>query len=234
MSERDQGYAMQNYPWTGTSNLNAMTFLIEQILGKQSHVAVVQVKSVTTTGLVAPIGQVSVQVLTKMSDNLNNTMSHGTINDLPYFRYQGGGNKAIILDPKVGDIGIAVFADRDISAVKANKKESTPGSKRRFDMADGLFIGCFISEEAPKVYIRFTDDDKIIASPDEGVTLLTIEKDKITAAAGTEPMEFLTTPTHVQMKMKGFPDMHLTINKLTMQVQAGQALTIVPDPFPAD
>jgi hypothetical protein len=42
---------------------------------------------------------------------------------VPYFRVQGGAD-AIIIDPKVGDLGIAVFCSRDITGVKRSKEAS--------------------------------------------------------------------------------------------------------------
>jgi hypothetical protein len=77
------------------------------------------------------------------------------------------------MDPKPGDIGVIVCASRDISAVKANKGDaSAPGSFRRHDLADALYVGTVIAKDAPKQYIQFTD---------EGLNLLTPKDMKITA-----------------------------------------------------
>jgi hypothetical protein len=73
---------------------------------------------------------------------------------VPYFRIQGGQN-AIIVDTQVGDIGMAAFASRDISAVVANKTAANPGSFRRFDWADALYLGGFLGA-APTQYVQFT------------------------------------------------------------------------------
>lgn len=156
--------------------------MAEQVVARIAGSTLVQVKSVTTNGEVAAVGSVDVQPLVKMQDSMGVVQSHGIIHSIPYFRLQGGSGKAIIMDPKVGDIGVAVFANRDISSVKANKKESPPGSHRKNDMADGMYFGSFLGEK-PTCYIRFTDDDKIISSPDDGHTLITLEKDKITLDA---------------------------------------------------
>lgn len=170
----DQGYPGQQTPSTDTSDFGFMSFVAEQIANLRCHAHVVKIMKVTTTGKVEPIGRVDVQPLVKLMDGLGKTFSHGVVHNLPYFRLQGGADKAIILDPKVGDIGIAVIADRDISVVKKTSKESPPGSFRRSDMADGLFIGCFLAQ-APTCYIQFTDDKKIIMSPDNGTTYIKVE-----------------------------------------------------------
>lgn len=167
---------------TQADEFNAAQFLVEQAIGRMSKVALVKVTKVTTQGQVGPVGFVDVVPLVKMTDSQGRVQNHGTVHSISYFRYQGGAGKAVILDPKVGDIGVAVFADRDISVVKKTKKESQPGSFRQHSMADGLFFGCFLGD-TPTCYIRFTDDDKIILSPDGGTSVMTLEAGKTTIKA---------------------------------------------------
>jgi hypothetical protein len=88
-----------------------------------------------------------------------------------------GGINAIIIDPQVGDIGIAIFGDRDLSSVIANKAQSNPGSLRRFDMADGLYIGGFLSA-APSKYVRFYDH--AISIVDDNVNTVVMSSDGVT------------------------------------------------------
>ena len=167
---------------TQADQFNAERFLVDQAIGRMSKVMLVKVTKVTTQGQVGPVGFVDVVPLVKQTDSKGQVKSHGTVHSISYFRYQGGAGKAVILDPKVGDIGVAVFADRDISVVKKTKKESQPGSFRQHSMADGLFFGCFLGD-APTCYIRFTDDDKIVLSPDGGTSVMTLEAGKTTIKA---------------------------------------------------
>lgn len=148
-----QGYSGQWGPEDDTSDYNAHHFLVRQVLALVSTATLVQVKAVTNAGEVAPVGTVDVLPLVKLIDGLGNASSHGQLHKLPYFRLQGGAN-AVIIDPQVGDIGIAIFADRDISSVKSKKAEANPGSRRRFDMADGIYIGGVINA-VPNQYVRF-------------------------------------------------------------------------------
>lgn len=169
---------MTDYPSQSTSEVphndfTAIMYMIERVLAKVSTATLVQVKSVTTTGQVAAVGQVDVVPLVNMIDGIGTNYKHGPIHNLAYFRLQGG-SKAVIMDPKANDIGVAVFADRDISAVKKNKKQSQPGSFRRFDMADGLFFPCFLGA-APTSYVQFKDDGSIVVSPDNGTSTLTLD-----------------------------------------------------------
>lgn len=148
---------------TGVGSFNATAFLVQQILNRCNFATLVKVVACTNSGGVSPVGFVDVQPLVNQLDGQNNSVPHGVVYGLPYLRLQGGSN-AIIIDPVVGDIGMATFADRDISAVKASGAQSNPGSKRRNDMADGMYLGGMING-APTQYIQFTASGLNIISP---------------------------------------------------------------------
>lgn len=132
---------------TASSEYNAVSFLIQQALLKMQTATLVKVIAVHGGG-VGPVGTVDVQPLVnQMASGPNGTrtaVAHGIIYGLPYFRLQGGPS-AIICDPVAGDIGMAAFASRDISSVKATKAVANPGSQRVFDFADGLYFGGFLN-----------------------------------------------------------------------------------------
>jgi phage baseplate assembly protein gpV len=90
-------------------------------------------------------------------------MAHTTIYGVPFFRVQGGQN-AVIVDPVAGDIGFALFADRDLSSVKATGAAANPGSARRFDMADGMYFGGLLNG-TPVQYLQFTSSGINAVSP---------------------------------------------------------------------
>jgi hypothetical protein len=138
----------------GNSDFNAITFLVKQILARVNTATLVQVEAVTNSGGVSPVGTVDVLPLVNQIDGEGNGTPHDTVYGLPYLRMQGGAN-AIIIDPQVGDIGVAIFASRDISSVKASKGQANPGSFRRFSMADGLYFGGFLGA-APTQYVQFS------------------------------------------------------------------------------
>lgn len=162
MSQSD-GYKGAADLYSGGSQFNAISFLVNQILGGQNHATLVQVRAVTNAGELSPVGYVDVQPMVNQLDGNGNAIPHGTVHNLIYFRMQGGAN-AVILDPQVGDIGMAVFADRDISSVKASKAVANPGSMRRADMADGAYFGGFLNG-APTQYVQFSADGIAIHSP---------------------------------------------------------------------
>lgn len=149
---------------TRSSEANAMQFLFQQLMMGTWTATLVQVKAVTNTGALAAVGFCDVSPMIHQIDgDGKNVTPHGVINNLPYFRYQGGAN-AIILDPQVNDIGMMVCASRDISAVKVAKKPSVPGSYRQFDPSDGLYLGGFLNG-VPTQFVRFSTTGIEIVSP---------------------------------------------------------------------
>lgn len=157
------GYNGFQRPGAASSDFNAITFLIQSLMSGMATATLVKVMGVTNSGGVSPVGFVDIQPMVNQVDGVGTAVPHGTIFKCPYQRMQGGAN-AIILDPQVGDIGVAVFADRDISSATANKAPSNPGSARRFDLADGLYLGGFLNA-APTQYVQFSPAGIKIHSP---------------------------------------------------------------------
>lgn len=167
------------YPDAGTTPAAAQEFVTRMILGGANTATIVKIITCTNSGGLSPVGLVDVQPLVNQVDGNNQAVPLAVILDVPYFRLQGGAN-AVIIDPQPGDIGIAVFADHDISSVKANKAQANPGSSRRFDMADGLYIGGVLNG-APSQYVQFSGAGITITSP----TAITLNAPTITMNAST-------------------------------------------------
>ena len=119
---------------------NNMAFMVQQALGKMQTAALVRIEACTNAGGLSPVGYVDVTPMVNQLDGQGNPTPHVTIYNVPYFRLQGGAN-GIIIDPQKGDIGVAVFASRDISQVKSTKKQGNPGSHRQYSFADGMYLG---------------------------------------------------------------------------------------------
>ena len=159
----ENGYLGRAGPTSNGSDYNANTFLVWSILARVRTMQPCKVLAVTNDGGVAPVGFVTLQPLVNQLDGYSNATPHGLIYNVPYFRLQGGAN-AIILDPQVGDIGFAGFADRDISSVKANKAQANPGSKRMFSMADAVYFGGILNG-TPTQYVQFSSAGISIVTP---------------------------------------------------------------------
>lgn len=108
-------------------------------------------------GDVGPIGLLDAIPSVNMIDGLGTATQHHAIHNLAYARPQAGYN-AIIMDPQPGDIGLAVVCDRDISSVKNTAAQANPGSRRRFDLADGVYLFTVVSKKTPTQYVRFVQD----------------------------------------------------------------------------
>ena len=156
MSGNYQGQADSS----STSPFNSDVFLIERVLNNRNIATLVQVVKAPydTSGNAIPAGsavkqgRIDILPLVNQLDGKNQPMKHTTVYGVPYFRFQGGAN-AVLCDPSVGDVGLYVVADRDISSVKATGQQSNPGSKRRSDLSDGTFVGLCLGG-VPKQFIR--------------------------------------------------------------------------------
>ena len=135
---------------TRASELNAMEFLVRQVLARAWTTAPVVVRAVTP----GTPPTVDVQPLVAQVAGDGRAVPHGTIYGAPVLRLQAG-SSAILLDPVPGDIGLALFASHDISAVKAARGAANPGSRRRFDPADAIYLGGILNGAATR-FIRMS------------------------------------------------------------------------------
>lgn len=163
----DAGYVGEMNTHSFGSDFAAISFIVDQLVSRNAHVTWAKVVSVTGGGVGAsPV--VSVQPLANMLNGQGQPTPHGVLYGLPAVRWQGGAS-AIIMDPTPGDIGLVLFADRDMSSVKATKAQANPGSRRRFDMADGVYLGGILNT-APTQYIQMTPAGINIVAPSVGTT----------------------------------------------------------------
>lgn len=128
--------------------------ILLRLIGRSYTATVVKVDAVQPGGTGA-VGFLDATDLVQQLDGSNQGIPNVSMRSLPYFRLQGGAN-AVIIDPKPGDLGIAIFARRDISTVKKTKAERPPPSLRAHDVSDGLYIGGILNG-APSQYLRFLD-----------------------------------------------------------------------------
>lgn len=196
-------------PSTTYSDFNNLNFVIQQLLAKVQTSLPVKVIACTNSGGVSPVGFVDVVPMVDQMAADGKSVPHTTIYNLPYSRIQGGTN-AIIIDPQVGDIGVAVFASRDISRVKNTKKSGLPGSHRKYSFSDGMYLFGILNS-APTQYIQFTASGIVIHSP----TAVTIQAPTVTVNASSA-----VNVTSPQTTINGA----LTVNGLTT-VNGGMAQT---------
>ena len=153
MSSDAKYYTSKATPNDWKSLPNLINFNIDQkLLGLQTSMPVlVQAVHTNTTYT----GTVDVFPMLQQVGNDGSLWDYSTLYSLPYTRVQGGVN-AIIIDPAINDIGIAIFASRDITTIKNTRKKGKPGSYRSYDISDGMYIGGILNT-APTRFIQFTD-----------------------------------------------------------------------------
>lgn len=175
-------------PTTYQGEYNRLRYVIESRLSKMETSLPVRVDAVKGGG-VAPVGLVDVTVLVSQVTGDGRTVPGVSIPNVPYVRYQGGAN-AVIIDPQPGDIGMAIFSSRDISAVKSARASAPPGSARMYDFSDAVYLGGMLNG-APTHYIHFTGSGIVIRSPGEvrvkadSATVIATESATVTAPAVT-------------------------------------------------
>jgi hypothetical protein len=158
-------------------------FIVQQLLNGAATAALVRVQKCTNAGELAPVGKADLQLLTDQITGDGQALPHGTVFNAPYMRMQGGAN-AVILDPQAGDLGVCVFAMRDITPIKkdpvaalsrAPVPGAPPGSKRTYSLSDALYIGGMLNG-VPTQYVRFSSEGIELVSPTK-VTLQAPEID---------------------------------------------------------
>lgn len=139
-------------PYSNATPGNVVDFIVQQDKKNDATALPVQVQAVypgDTTGYV------DVLPLIGTYNGKKEYVPPVTLYHLPYSRIQGG-VAALIIDPVVGDKGLAVFCSGDVSNVTADSSEpQQPGSYRAFSMSDGYYIGGFLNRK-PSVYVEVT------------------------------------------------------------------------------
>jgi len=150
-------------PSASANDLAELQFLVASMISRVRTCMPVRVMACTVAGGAGPVGRVDVLPLVQQVDGSGAAWPHATIYNVPYLRQQGGGN-AVICDPQAGDIGLIAVCDRDISAVKSSAGEAPPGSRRRHDMSDAVYLHTIIGA-APTQFVRFHAGGIEVLSP---------------------------------------------------------------------
>ena len=152
-----------------SSDLNRMEFLIK-VLQRDMSTAIPVIITAVRAGDTNAAGYVDARPLVAQLDAWGNALPMATLHHLPYFRLQAG-RAGIVLDPVPGDIGLAVFAQSDCSTLKQGQTETAqPGSWRKFDQADGFYIGGFINTQID-TYVRLAQDGSVKITAPGNVTI---------------------------------------------------------------
>jgi hypothetical protein len=156
-----QGVANYN---AGTSPFNSLSFIVQQAIRQQVNTCII-CKVMARDG-----AYVDVLPLVTGVSGKGEAVQPTTLYKLPYMRYHAG-VAAVILDPVPGDIGLAVFASKDCSNVKAGTTEpQQPASFRGNSQANGFYIGGFLNQ-APSVFVELTQGGAVNITAPGGVNI---------------------------------------------------------------
>lgn len=156
--------------YSGANPYNALQFVIESAANKIATAIPVKVMAVNAGGHGAAAGYVDVLPLVAFVGGDGESIQPVTLYHLPYSRIQGG-IAALVIDPVVGDIGLAVFAHSDSSTVTQGTAEpQQPGSKRHHSMSDGFYIGGFLNQ-APSCFLELKQDNTAVLTAPATVTV---------------------------------------------------------------
>lgn len=154
------------------STVNVLDFLIRSIVKGMVNTAIpVRVDSVTRPGSGGGAGYLSATPLVKMRSSSGEALEPVSIPKLRWFRLQHG-TAAIVCDPKPGDVGLAVFAQQDVSTLTGGNTPQQPGSFRCYDMSDGFYFGGFWGP-TPTTFVQIEDSGDITITAPQTVTINT-------------------------------------------------------------
>ena len=129
----------------------AQLFIITKLLLGVHTCQLVQVQAVNPVS--GKVGFLTVQPLILETDTNRLVLAQSPVYNVPYMRYQGG-SSAVILDPVVDDIGLAIFAENDITNIKQTLAAGPAATDRSHSTADALYIGGVLNPDATQ-YVQF-------------------------------------------------------------------------------
>lgn len=129
----------------------AQEFIIRDLIRKVHTAAPVRVLAVRVVN--DRVGFVDVVPLVEDVDTNGAVIEQAPIYNVPFLRVQGG-QSAIELDPAKDDIGLAVFAERDTTALATTLQAGPAATARSHSSADGFYFGGFLNG-APTQWVKF-------------------------------------------------------------------------------
>lgn len=129
----------------------AQEFIIRDLIRKVHTASPVRVLAVRTVN--DRVGFVDVVPLVEDVDTNGAVIEQTPIYNVPFLRVQGG-QSAVVLDPADGDIGLAVFAERDTTALATTLQAGPAATARSHSSADGFYFGGFLNG-APTQWVKF-------------------------------------------------------------------------------
>ncbi|MEN4244490.1 Gp138 family membrane-puncturing spike protein [Serratia marcescens] len=150
---------MENFHVNGSDlngDINAQDFIMRQFLGRHAFITLGRV--INANG-----EHVDIRPMVMAVAGDGSPIPHEVIYNVPVWRLQGG-QSAVIMPPKAGDIGFIAICDRDISGVKATRQPAMPGSRRTHSLSDAIYLGGVLNGD-PVQFVEFADQQINVTSP---------------------------------------------------------------------
>ncbi|WP_313687915.1 hypothetical protein [Pantoea sp.] len=147
---------------------NSLSFALRQMIGQFAFIEIVQVENVNeiTRSDGKTYKTLDVKPLLHGVTADNEIIDNETIYGIHYLRLQRG-SSGVIMDPEVGDIGLAAVCDRDVSNILNTGKSAAPARPNQLHNASNAIYltGIASLNGDPKQYVRFLPDGIDIVSP---------------------------------------------------------------------
>ena len=168
MPNNDTALRGINNIYTGTSSYNTLKFFLDN--NTKDIATAIPVKVVGVQPSESSVGYVDVLPLVTFVSGADEIIQPVNLYHLPYSRIQGG-TAALIIDPIVGDKGLAIFAQSDCSTVTAETTQpQQPGSKRKHSQSDGFYLGGFLNQ-SPSCFLELKQDNTAVLTATGGITI---------------------------------------------------------------
>lgn len=149
---------------------NSLIFMIRQQILGMNTAELVQVKTVNADNTV------DVLPLLRLATAQGNYQDTSVIFNIPFIKIQGGKN-LLDITPEVGDIGLVVYCQRDISNIILSKAQANPASNRSYSCSDGVYVASIMSlNQQPENFIKVNS---------EGVNITTAANVAVNASKAT-------------------------------------------------
>lgn len=144
------------------TDANTQRYMMERFLSGKMFTTIVMVKAVYP-GEENQMSFVDVRPMVHGTNGAGEMIERGDIFNVPVWRLQAG-DRAVIMDPEVGDIGFISCCDEDSRNVKKNQSPSLPASSRNHSYGDAIYMGGLLNQ-APLQFAKFHRDGIDIVTP---------------------------------------------------------------------
>lgn len=143
-------------PANNASDADSLHSNFERLLRGKAFIEIVRVEAIDgdTVDIIPLVTQMDLS-----GAPIENSVIYGA----SIFRLKRG-SSAVIMNPVPGDIGLALFMDKDSDNARSSKEAGAPNTTRTHSKTDAVYLGGILYDE-PTQFVEFADDAIIVKSP---------------------------------------------------------------------